>query len=127
MSLRETSPIRSSVRFKYETGRGSPEQERKNRECFSPRLPPPPYRDEGPPLELPWRRVLSSPEDEFDPHLEACFPVVFQKRGGEEVPFWEPLPMKLFKELRQACALYGATAPYTLTLLEALAVMADTS
>ena len=30
--------------------------------------------------------------------------------------------MKLFKELKQACALYGATAPYTLTLLEALAV-----
>ena len=122
MSLRETSPIRPSVRFKYETGRGSPEQERKNRECFGPHLPLPPYRGEGPPLELPWRRVLSSPEDEFDPHLEACFPVVFQKRGGEEVPFWECLPMKLFKELKQACALYGATAPYTLTLLEALAV-----
>ena len=34
---------------------------------------------------------------------------------------WEPLSMKLIKELKQACALYGATAPYTLTLLDALA------
>ena len=29
--------------------------------------------------------------------------------------------MKLIKELKQACATYGATAPYTFTLLDALA------
>ena len=40
---------------------------------------------------------------------------------GEDLnPTWEPLPMKMIKELKQACSLYGATAPYTLTLLEAL-------
>ena len=31
--------------------------------------------------------------------------------------------MKIIKELKQACTLYGATAPYTLTLLEALVVI----
>ena len=40
---------------------------------------------------------------------------------GEDLnPTWEPLPIKMIKELKQACSLYGATAPYTLTLLEAL-------
>ena len=40
---------------------------------------------------------------------------------GEDLnPTWEPLPMKMIKELKQACSLYGATAPYTLTLLGAL-------
>ena len=29
--------------------------------------------------------------------------------------------MKMIKELKQACATYGPTAPYTITLLEALA------
>ena len=85
-----------------------------------PPMPPPRYGGKRPPLGVPWRRVLSGPSDEFDPHLEACFPVMFEEWDGGEVPSWEPLPMKLIKELKQACALYGATAPYTLTLLEAL-------
>ena len=29
--------------------------------------------------------------------------------------------MKMIKELKQTCATYGPTAPYTITLLEALA------
>ena len=29
--------------------------------------------------------------------------------------------MKIIKELKQACALYGPTAPYTVSLVEALA------
>ena len=37
----------------------------------------------GPPLEVPRRRVLFSPNDDFDPHLEACFPVIFDSRQGE--------------------------------------------
>ena len=44
---------------------------------------PAPYRGEGPPLEVPTRRVLSNPNDDFDPHLEACFPVIFDSRQGE--------------------------------------------
>lgn len=114
-SLREISPSRPSVRFKHQTVKGSLEQEKKNMGRLRSPMPPPPHRDEGPPLAVPWRRVLSNPEDEFDPHLEACF----SNRG--ETPYWEPLPMKMIKELKQACALYGATAPYTITVLEALA------
>ena len=86
----------------------------------SPRRPLP-YRGEGPPLKVPWRRVLSSPEDEFDPHLEACFPVIFDGSSGGRAPHWEPIPMKMIKELKQDCASYGPTAPYTVSLVEALA------
>ena len=65
MSLRDTSPIRPSVRFKHQTVKRSPEYEKKDMGCFGPPLPPPPlpYRGEGPPLEVPRRRVLSSPRD----------------------------------------------------------------
>ena len=73
-----------------------------------------PCGDKGPPLGVPRRRVLSGPEDEFDPHHEACFPVMFDETDRGEVPSWEPLSMKLLKELKQACALYRATAPYTI-------------
>ena len=47
---------------------------------------PPPYKGEGPPLEVPWKRVLSSPKGEFDPHLEARFPVIFDESGGGRAP-----------------------------------------
>ena len=57
---------------------------------------------------------------DLTPPLEACFPVLFDE-WGEDNSSWEPLPMKLIKELKQACATYGATAPYTFTLLDALA------
>ena len=118
--LRETSPIRPFVRSKQQTVK-SPEQEKRNMGCSHPPIPPPPYEGKGPPLGVSQRRVFSSPEDEFGPHLEACFSVIFEERDGRDVPSWEPLSMKLIKELKQACALYGATAPYTLTLLDALA------
>ena len=119
-SLRETSPIRPFVRSKQQTVK-SPEQEKRNMGRSHPPIPPPPYEGKRPPLGVSQRRVFSSPEDEFDPHLEACFSVIFEERDGRDVPSWEPLSMKLIKELKQACALYGATAPYTLTLLDALA------
>ena len=82
-------------------------------------MPPPPYRGKDLSLGFSQRRVLSRPEDDFDPYLEACFPVLYDT--DEESPTWEPLPIKLIKELKQACSSYGATAPYTLTLLDALA------
>ena len=64
-----------------------------------------------------------SPNDDFDPHLEACFPVIFDSKQGERVGAiqWEPIQMKMIKELKHACASYGPTAPYTLQLLEILA------
>ena len=72
-SLRETSPIRSSVRFSHQTVKGSPEQERRNTGCSHPPMPPTPCRGKGPLLGVSQRRVFSSPEDKFDPHLEASF------------------------------------------------------
>ena len=42
-----------------------------------------------------------------------AFPVVFTKTegGSEEEGKWELVPYKLLKELKQACATYGPTAP----------------
>ena len=65
-----------------------------------PSLPSTPYKGKGAPLETTRRRVFSSPEDEFDPHLEACFPVIFDKSSGGRAPHWEPIPMKMVKVLR---------------------------
>ena len=72
-SLRETSPIRHSVRFSHQTVKGSPQQERRNTGRSHPPMPPPPCGGKGPLLGVSQRRVFSSPEDEFDPYLEACF------------------------------------------------------
>ena len=72
-SLRETSLIRPSIRFSYQTVKGSLEQERRNTGCSHPPMPSPPYGDKGPLLGVSRRRVFSSPEDKFDPHLEASF------------------------------------------------------
>ena len=64
-----------------------------------------------------------SPNDDFDPHLEACFPVIFDSKQGEKAGAiqWEPIQMKMIKESKHACASCGPTAPYTLQLLEILA------
>ena len=71
--LRETSPITPSVRFSHQTVKGSPEQERRNTGCSHPPMPPPPCGGKGPLLGVSQRRVFSSPEDDFDPYLEASF------------------------------------------------------
>ena len=117
-SLRQTSPGKTSVRPKHKTDKKFPKYEESD---IGHPLPPPPYKGEGPPLEAPRRRVFSSPDDELDPHLEACFPIIFGGSGGRTAPHWEPIPMKMIKELKQACALYGPKAPYTVSLVEALA------
>ena len=46
---------------------------------------------------------------------------MYDAHGTGKPPYWEPISMKMIKELKQACATYGPTAPYTITLLEALA------
>ena len=104
-SLRDTSPIRPSVKFNLKIPKASLEQGKRSMGRSQPPMPPPPYKGKGPPL---------------GPHLEAYFLVLLDSED-EESPSWEPLPIKLVKELKQACASYGATAPYTLTLLDALA------
>lgn len=38
----------------------------------------------------------------------------------EKRPHREPIPMKMIKELKQVCTLYGPTALYTVSLVEAL-------
>ena len=81
-------------------------------------LPPPLYGGKGSPMGPLRRRVLFSPEDGFDPHLEAYFPVLFDEWGGRQPNLGAP-PNEV-NELKQACATYGATAPYTFTLLDAL-------
>ena len=86
-----------------------------------PPLPPHPYRGKGAPLDTPKRRVFSSPEDEFDPQLEACFPVIFDDYGSGKAIEWEPIPMKMVKELKHVCSSYEPRAPYTMQLVEALA------
>ena len=85
---------------------------------FHPAMSPPQHGGKGPLLGVAQKRVFSSPKDKFDPHLEACFPVLYE---GEDLnPTWEPLPIKIIKKLKQACSSYWATAPYTLTLLKTL-------
>ena len=120
-SLRETSPVKTSIRFKHQTVKRPLEYEGKDMGHPGPPLPPTPYKGKGAPLETPWRRVLSSPEDEFDPHLEACFPVIFDDNRPGRAVEWEPIPMKMAKELKHACASYGPNAPYTMQPVEALA------
>ena len=46
---------------------------------------------------------------------------MYDAHGTGKSPYWEHIPVKMIKELKQACATYGPTAPYTITLLEALA------
>ena len=76
-------------------------------------LPPPPYQSGRPPLSAPRGRVFSAPDNKFDPQLEACFPLIFDHydKPGRALG-WEPVPLKLVKELKDACALYGPKAPY---------------
>ena len=74
----------------------------------------------GAPLDTPHRRLFSSPKDEFDPHVEACFPVIFDDYDSGRAIKWETIPMKMVKELKHACSSYGSRAPYTMQLVEAL-------
>lgn len=62
-------------------------------------------------------RVQREAEDRGDYSFTSCYPVDF---GWEDGPQWEPLPYKMVKELKEACAAYGPSNPYTMTLVDAL-------
>lgn len=53
-----------------------------------------------------------------------CFPTTFgtfnERDVGAGEPQWSPLPYKLLKELKTACAQYGVVVPYILTLVDSL-------
>lgn len=55
---------------------------------------------------------------DFEPKL--CCPILYTDEFDTQV-IWEALPYKILKELKQACAEYGPSAPYTQTLLDAIA------
>ncbi|XP_036176146.1 endogenous retrovirus group K member 10 Gag polyprotein-like, partial [Myotis myotis] len=52
-----------------------------------------------------------------------AFPVMEQvnPHTGQRERAYDPLPFKTLKELKTACAQYGPTSPYTLTILETMA------
>ena len=81
----------------------------------------PPYQGGRASLSAPWGRVFSAPNDKFDPQLKACFPIIFEPTDNGRTIRWEAVPLKLVKGLKDACALYGPKAPYTMQLVRALA------
>ena len=51
----------------------------------------------------------------------AGFPILFPVReDAQQRRYYEPLPFKQIKELKQACAQYGPTAPFTMSIIENL-------
>ncbi|KAK1334101.1 hypothetical protein QTO34_005101 [Cnephaeus nilssonii] len=52
-----------------------------------------------------------------------AFPVMerVNPNSGQRERTYDPLPFKTLKELKTACAQYGPTSPYTLTILETIA------
>lgn len=50
----------------------------------------------------------------------ATFPMS-EQLGEDDAPIWEPLPLKTLKELQNAVKTVGASAPYTLQILDMVA------
>ncbi|XP_055284387.1 endogenous retrovirus group K member 10 Gag polyprotein-like [Moschus berezovskii] len=49
------------------------------------------------------------------------FPILFPVlEDAQQKRYYEPLPFKQIKKLKQACAQYGPTAPFTVSIIEAL-------
>ena len=61
-------------------------------------IPSPPYGDKEPLSMVPQKRVISSPDDEIDPHIKACFPIIHDENSTRCPPCWEPIPIKLIKK-----------------------------
>ncbi|XP_049551763.1 endogenous retrovirus group K member 5 Gag polyprotein-like [Orcinus orca] len=91
--------------------------------------PPPPLKARGPPPSPPFNksqgkykkhRRINGEDDDYA--FAACFPVIYEDGfDDDDDVYWEPLPLKLLKELKKACVDYGPLAPYTMTLIDALA------
>ncbi|XP_026956131.1 endogenous retrovirus group K member 5 Gag polyprotein-like, partial [Sagmatias obliquidens] len=91
--------------------------------------PPPPFKAKSPPPPPPFNnnqgknkkhRRINGEDDDYA--FAACFPVIFDNDfDDDDAVYWEPLPLKLLKELKKACIDYGPLAPYTMTLIDALA------
>lgn len=79
--------------------------------------PPPPFnKGQG---EYKKHRRINGEDDDYA--FAACFPVIFEGGFDDDDVYWDPLPLKLLKELKKACVDYGPLAPYTMTLIDALA------
>ena len=51
----------------------------------------------------------------------AGFPILFPVlEDAQQRRYYEPLPFKQIKQLKQACAQYGPTAPFTMSIIENL-------
>uniref|UniRef100_UPI004038F55E endogenous retrovirus group K member 5 Gag polyprotein-like n=1 Tax=Callospermophilus lateralis TaxID=76772 RepID=UPI004038F55E len=75
-------------------------------------LPPPP-RNVG--FKGAMKEALQSGD------LSFTLPITFDSNDENYMPQWEPLPLKLLKELKQSVHDYGPTSPYTLQIVEIIA------
>lgn len=76
-----------------------------------------------PPREVGFRGTLREAQQQGDTSYGSlCCPVIYETNSDDddEQPKWEPIPYKILKELKTACATYGPTSPYTLTIVETL-------
>ncbi|XP_026956123.1 endogenous retrovirus group K member 10 Gag polyprotein-like, partial [Sagmatias obliquidens] len=104
------APLRSSFLPLQRSGRS-------NTKDLSRGLPPPPPFNKG---QGEYKRHRRINNEDNDYAFAACFPVIFEDDFDDE-PYWDPLPLKLLKELKKACVNYGPLAPYTMTFINALA------
>lgn len=94
--------------------------------CIRPKPPPKHSVTPGPPPPRSepasqFQRAIKEAESNGNFEFSFCCPVMYGRDSdGEEWPLWEVLPYKVLKELKLACAECGLTAPYTLTLVDAL-------
>lgn len=70
-----------------------------------------------------WRKIGES-IDGFSPERQ-IFPVLQRQNDqGQQWRDYEPIPYKTLKELKLACAQYGAMAPFTIATMETIASLA---
>lgn len=80
--------------------------------------PPPPIKEERPKKS---RTRALSPFSDPALSLLGTLPQIPQVPPSDRPPAaWEPLPYKVLKEIKLACAAYGPSSPYTVTVLESL-------
>ncbi|XP_069903029.1 endogenous retrovirus group K member 25 Env polyprotein-like [Globicephala melas] len=86
--------------------------------------PPPPFKAKGPPPPPPFNnnqgknkrhRRINDEDDDYA--FAACFPVIFEDGFDDDDVYWDPLPLKLLKELKKAW-----TANFFVAMLSLLSV-----